>query len=91
VDGVPRNGLARLNGTLPSPKHPALQLSQGPDGKFKVQFTGATGQTYFVLATTNLIDWVFVGRPSQPASGLFQFEDPDSDKIPWRAYRVFSP
>jgi len=91
VDGIARNGLARLNGTVLSPNHPDLQFSQRPNGKFKVQFTGATGQTYFVLATTNLIDWIFIGRPLEPAVGLFQFEDPDSDKVPTRYYRVFSP
>jgi hypothetical protein len=91
VDGESRSGVARLNGTLLSPNHPVLNIVNQANGKFKVRFTGATGQTYFVLVSTNLADWVSLGRPAEPTIGVFEFEDPNADKFTKRFYRVFSP
>jgi uncharacterized delta-60 repeat protein len=91
VDGESRSGVARLNGTQLSPNHPVLNIVNQANGKFKVRFTGATGQTYFVLVSTNLTDWVSLGRPAEPTIGLFEFEDPNADKFAQRFYRVFSP
>jgi hypothetical protein len=91
VDGLTRNGIARLNDTLLSPQRPVLQIAGPSNGRFKVRFSAASGQTYFLMATTNCIDWVPVGRPTEPASGLFEFEDPDSGSLPQRFYRAFSP
>jgi uncharacterized delta-60 repeat protein len=91
VDGETLNGIARLNGLPLSPNYPVLHVVSQASGRFKVRFTGATGQSYFIEASPDLIHWSSLGRPAEPTIGAFEFEDPNSGQVSQRYYRVFSP
>ncbi|HYA79221.1 MAG TPA: hypothetical protein VED19_01775, partial [Candidatus Nitrosopolaris sp.] len=77
---------------------PAAQ-SVSPNGKLSVnyskpgaqlQFTlaGATGQTYIVQASTNMINWVPIFTNIAPMGGQLQFIDSQATNYPSRYYRT---
>ena len=56
-------------------------------GAFQLQFTAATGQSYVLQASTNLLNWVPVST-NTPASSPFFWVDPGASNYPARFYRV---
>ena len=67
---------------------PALlcQTDGGPDVSFASRF----GQSYTLLASTNLLDWVpFTNVIGNGA--MLHFEDPTSPPLPQRFYRLRLP
>jgi hypothetical protein len=66
-------------------------LERGQDGRIRLKFSGAPGQTCIVEASTNLVDWELVGVATVQGNGTFEFEDPDATKHPCRFYRVLMP
>jgi hypothetical protein len=71
--------------TVPAP---AAQLSGvvSSGGQFSFTVTGATGQTYVVQASTNLLDWVSVLSNNAP----FVFVDSNAAGFNQRFYRAFN-
>jgi hypothetical protein len=60
------------------PLNPVLTNFQFGDGAFRFEYTHGGGQSFGVYASTNLIDWTFVGTPSQIAPRLYRFTDTDA-------------
>jgi hypothetical protein len=58
--------------------------------QFTLQFSGAPGGTYTVLATTNLAlpfsNWVEAGSATLTSNGLFQYIDPKTAEYPQRFF-----
>ncbi len=54
----------------------------------RIQFTGVTGETYAVLASTDLANWIQIGTAAELGGGKFQFDDPNANKFSSRFYRV---
>lgn len=72
-------------GSGPPPPPPAPTITSpviAPDGTFSFTFTNTPGNTFTVLATTNislpLTNWTVVGTvtDSPPGSGMYRFVDP---------------
>jgi hypothetical protein len=65
------------------------------NGSFLLNFTGTSGFTHRVLASTNIAaplpDWLDIGAATQTAPGQFQFTDPAASSFPQRFYRVRTP
>jgi uncharacterized lipoprotein YddW (UPF0748 family) len=63
-------------------------------GEFQLQFNGATGTNYCVLASTNLAlplsNWTVLGGVTENSPGQFQFTDPQATNFPARFYRVLA-
>jgi hypothetical protein len=69
-----------------------LVAAQRPaSGKVQIRFSGGTGRTHIVEASTNLQDWELIGAAREENQGQFQFEDPNSAAIQSRFYRVRVP
>jgi hypothetical protein len=60
-------------------------------GKTRIEFSAPKSQTYFVEASTNLMDWEVIGVAEARGDGKFLFEDSFAGKHPRRFYRVLSP
>ena len=73
------------------PLSPVLTAMEYSGGAFRFQYTQGSGQSYSVYSSTNLIDWTFIGTPSQIASGLYRFTDADASSVPRRFYQLRSP
>ena len=58
------------------------------DGQPQLQFSGNELKTYFVEASTNLVDWEHIGLAEPSGSGNYDFQDGQSDDFPARFYRV---
>lgn len=56
------------------------------DGRIRFEFTGATGRSYLIQASTNLVQWEDIS--SGLSGSLIQFTDPGSTNRPYRFYRV---
>ena len=75
--------------TPPSnPPNGKLSVSSLKGGQLQFTLAGASGQTYVVQASTNLVDWVPIYTNVAPASGLLQFVDPGTTNYPSRFYRT---
>jgi hypothetical protein len=58
-----------------------------PDGTFQMTLTGATGDGYEILASTNLVDWV-TAQTNGPFTGTLIFTDTDATNFSQRFYRA---
>jgi hypothetical protein len=56
-------------------------------GAFQLQFTAATGQSYVLQASTNLMNWIPLST-NTPSSSPFFWVDPGASNFPARFYRV---
>jgi uncharacterized delta-60 repeat protein len=88
VNGVPRPGLARLNGDrnyvrLAAPSWP-------PGGVLRLTFNTQPGRRYTLQASVNLKDWVTLQTQSAVAHTT-TFEDPSAPLCPYRFYRITAP
>jgi hypothetical protein len=90
IDGQARAWIARVKGTNLISPAPQLNASRA-NGRFRVQFTGASGRTYTFQTSTNLVDWATFGPATDRGNGLFQLDDAESSNLPVRYYRVVSP
>jgi hypothetical protein len=57
------------------------------NGVVHLFFAGVSGQTYALLASTNLVDWVPVSTNIAPA-GIFEMTDPEAAHFQYRFYRT---
>ena len=90
---VEDNGSPALSGTnsfmaVVNPLSPVLltPLSFG-GGAFTFQVSGTTGPDYFIMASTNLTDWLDIGT-NLSAVTPFQFNDAAAGTFTNRSYRV---
>jgi Concanavalin A-like lectin/glucanases superfamily len=73
-----------------------IALSGGSGtGNFQFAFNNAANADFTVLTATNLVlpltNWTVLGEVMQPASGQYQFTDPQAATNAMRFYRVVSP
>jgi hypothetical protein len=67
---------------------PALVTPLGFSGsQFQLQVSGTMGPDYFLLASTNLVNWSDIATNFAPVPP-FQFTDPHAGSFTNRAYRV---
>jgi hypothetical protein len=66
-------------------------VSHQTNGRVQLRFTGDSATTYFVEASTNLVDWETIGEAVDLGDGTFDFEDKDAATMPNRFYRIVSP
>jgi predicted nucleotidyltransferase len=59
-----------------------------PNGSVLLAFTGTSGYTQTVFASTNLEDWTAIGPATQISPGQFQFTDPGATNFTQRFYKV---
>src|SRR5204863_8733382 len=79
-------------GAPPPPLLPASGLTMLQTGGAQVEFAAATGRSYTVLASTNLLDWIRIGSANDLGGGRFRFVDAEATPIlPARFYRLSSP
>ena len=83
---------SELNAVLANywPNSPWLQMTNAqklPDGRFQFALTNASAWNFSVEASTNFLDWNFLG----PAYPVYQFLDPEGTNAPMRFYRLRWP
>ena len=83
IDSVAANAIFFIN---PS-QFVSVSLTNGVVHLF---FAGTSGQTYVLLASTNLVNWVPVATNIAP-SGIFEMTDPDAANFRSRFYRALAP
>jgi hypothetical protein len=66
---------------------PKLQI-QAAGGSVVLSGTGQPGQTYNVLSSQDLVNWIFIGMVTFDASGSGQFTDPVGTGRPNCVYRL---
>ncbi|HEX5218676.1 MAG TPA: choice-of-anchor Q domain-containing protein [Verrucomicrobiae bacterium] len=69
----------------------ALSLESASNGVLHLAFAGTDGQTYRVLSSSNLVDWLPVSTNTTGTSNLFEFFDPTIQSNQLRFYRTVSP
>jgi uncharacterized protein (TIGR03790 family) len=88
-DNTPQNtpGLSYAVNYLPASSPP--QMTPGPpdkSGAFTMQVGIPGAETYYILASTNLVTWQPIYTNTLP--GLLNFTDPGSTNYPERFYRI---
>jgi hypothetical protein len=68
-----------------------MSITQGPNGKPKLNIRGNNKRTHVVEMSTNLVDWAPVGVASKCGDCDFEFEDGQGGVVGARYYRVVSP
>ena len=61
------------------------------DGDFSLSFKGFKNMPFAIWASSDLLNWGFLGTALQPAPGQFQFSDPASTNDPARFYQLRLP
>ena len=85
-DGVPRNRVARLNGT---PNVAALvPLTATRAGPFQLNLQGLPLGNYRIEASTDFVTWTVVATVTNNLNGQSTFTDPSSPGMRRRFYRV---
>ena len=86
----PVNAVLAVPGATASILRPDLIVGSSQllsDGRFQLTLNGALGQNYFLLASTNLLDWTAISNfvaTNQPVTVF----DPDASNHPARFYRI---
>jgi hypothetical protein len=62
-----------------------------PKGLTHIVGQGLPAHVYTIQASTNLVDWTYLGGATADNSGLFIFDDRGASSFPRRFYRVLSP
>ncbi|HXI51066.1 MAG TPA: lamin tail domain-containing protein, partial [Candidatus Saccharimonadales bacterium] len=69
-------------------KRASLRLASPSEGEdLRLTITGEMDTAYRILGSTNLADWMEIGRATN-VYGTVQFSDPDALGLPWRFYRA---
>jgi hypothetical protein len=67
---------------------PTLALIRRPDGAIKLTGVYEPAKINRIGASSDLINWIWLGTSLSDADGHFEFEDIDSAQGPWRFYQV---
>jgi hypothetical protein len=79
-------------GAPPPPSLPASGLAMLQTGGAQLEFAAATGRSYTVHASTNLLNWTPIGPAIDLGGGWFRFVDAEATTtLPLRFYRLGSP
>jgi hypothetical protein len=62
-----------------------------PGGTFPVRFDGAAGQIYYILGSTDLVNWSPIGDATDLGNGKFEFIDIGDSGDTTRFYLIGSP
>jgi hypothetical protein len=81
-------GTVTVRVMVPDGNRPSFFSVTADAASVAVWLLGAPGQIYQFEASTNLIDWVELGRTTAGANGLFEFTDHDKNLYPYRYYRA---
>lgn len=57
-------------------------------GQATIRFQGVPETTYYIQASTNLVNWTLVGAGTAGPNGMFQFQDPNAGLYQQRYYRT---
>ena len=87
-DGVPRNRVARLNGTPNGTPNVAVLAPTTASGPIRINLQGVPLSTYRIEATTDLKNWTPVAFVTNDVNGQSTFTDTASPGMPHRFYRV---
>lgn len=86
--GATATGTVNLTPAAPvSSSPPALNLIQDNDGVMTITFAGIPGRTYYIQASTDLVNWTTISTNVAGNNGLWQFSDPGTAGLPSRYYR----
>lgn len=77
-----------LNGEVLPPRLTDTGLASG---SYQFSFSGASGLTYSVWASTNLLTWTYLGPASEVSHGWFFYQDPSSTNSERCFYQVRYP
>lgn len=66
-------------------------LANQDTDRVSVGFSGSAGSTYLVEASDDLVNWRKIGVARHRGDGTFDFDDPDTARIPHRFYRIVQP
>ena len=61
------------------------------NGKLHLNFAGASGQSYIIEASTDMVHWQPIGVATNQGNGNFQFDDSQMGQNAGRFYRVVLP
>jgi hypothetical protein len=65
-------------------------MAWGENNGLEIDLSGSVGETFRVLGSTNLVDWVTVAALTN-LTGTLRFEDPTATKYGCRFYRLVTP
>lgn len=84
-------GPDQLNVDFKAYRWNALSLESAANGVLHLAFAGTNGQSYRMLASSNLVDWFPVSTNSTGTSNLFEFFDPTFLSNRTRFYKTATP
>jgi hypothetical protein len=80
-----------VNIAIPSAPQLANPSWNSGGGSFDLNFSGSSNATYSVWASTNLMDWTWIGTASEGNPGQYLFMDTSGNNLPQRFYRIAAP
>jgi uncharacterized repeat protein (TIGR03803 family) len=83
-------GLDDVSVTPYSPFPSITRMAWGENNGLEIDLSGSVGETFRVLGSTNLVDWVTVAALTN-LTGTLRFEDPTATKYGCRFYRLVTP
>lgn len=94
-DGVNDSALAAVTINMGLPPLPVLtdeQLARKQEnGSFELTFQSVSNATYSVWASTNLLNWNWLGVPTEFSPGQYLYQDPLATNWPACFYRLSVP
>ncbi|MBI4664702.1 MAG: hypothetical protein HY735_38425 [Verrucomicrobia bacterium] len=82
------------NYTVTAESGPSIPAKVAPlgisaNGQFQFRVHGEQGLNYVIEASADLVQWEPIRVISAPAGGVFDFQDPDSNRLGQRYYRAW--
>jgi hypothetical protein len=93
-DGLNDSASAAVTVNIGLPAAPQLNNAFGAGGgseSFGLLFNGSSNATYSVWASTNLLNWLWLGTAGESGPGQYGFSDGSATNWPARFYRVSAP
>jgi hypothetical protein len=94
TDGLYSSGsaTATVNIGLPAvPQFIGATWIPGDVADFNLNFSGDSNATYSVWASTDLVNWQYLGPATEAQPRLYQFTDSTVTNVPQRFYRLSAP
>ena len=95
-DGVADSASATVTVDINLPPVPEVDpiasgWSTSIPGAFELNFSGGTDATYSAYASTNLLDWEWLGFAEPVSAGVYLYLDSEATNAPQRFYKVGAP